>query len=102
MDCAAQSGVEGEVFNLGTGREISVGETAKRILQAMNRDIEIVESPERLRPPNSEVDRLIADCSKIERLVGWRPEVELDDGLQRTIEWMRESLGSYKTSIYNV
>ena len=102
MACAARPGVEGEVFNLGTGREISVGETAQHILQALNRDLEIVESSDRLRPPNSEVERLIADCSKIERLVGWRPEVDFDEGLQRTIEWMRESLGSYKASIYNV
>jgi NAD dependent epimerase/dehydratase len=102
MACAARPSVEGEVFNLGTGREISVGETAQRILQALNRDREIVESSDRLRPPNSEVERLIADCSKIERLVGWRPEVDFDEGLQRTIEWMRESLGSYKASIYNV
>jgi NAD dependent epimerase/dehydratase len=102
MRCAEQAGVEGEVFNLGTGREISVGETADRILAILGRSIPIVESTTRLRPPNSEVERLVADCSRAGKKLNWRSVVDLDEGLQRTIEWMRGALSSYKASIYNV
>ena len=102
MRCAEQPGVEGEELNLGTGTEISVRATAEKILAALGRDLPIVESVQRRRPPNSEVDRLVADCSKAERLLGWRAVVGFDEGLERTIEWMRGALPEYKTSIYNV
>ena len=102
MRCASQPGVEGEVFNLGTGREISVRDTAEKILASIGRDVSIVEAVNRLRPPNSEVDRLIADCSKAAKLIDWRPLVDFDEGLLRTIDWMRGALSSYKASIYNV
>jgi NAD dependent epimerase/dehydratase len=102
MRCAERSGVEGEVFNLGTGHEISVGDIAGRILRVLGLEVPIVEAEARLRPPNSEVDRLVADYSKAEKLLGWRPLVEFDQGLQRTIDWLRESLDMYKPSIYNV
>lgn len=102
MKCAEQPGVEGEVFNLGSGGEISVGDTAERILKALGRDIPVVESADRLRPPNSEVERLVADHSRAENFLGWRPRVEFDEGLTRTIEWMRGALDNYKASIYNI
>ena len=62
----------------------------------------IVESATRLRPPNSEVERLVADRSKAQKLLDWQPLVEFDDRLQRTIDWMRGALDSYKAAIYNV
>jgi len=102
MRCGEQLGIDGEVVNLGTGREISVGDTAARILELLEKDMPIVDSSARLRPPNSEVERLVADCSKAETLLGWRPAVSLDDGLERTIHWMRGALDYYKVEIYNV
>lgn len=102
MRCAEQSGIEGEVLNLGTGGEISVGETAARILELLGLDRPITDSTARLRPPNSEVERLVADCSKAEALLGWRATVSFDEGLHQTISWMRDALGYYKTEIYNV
>ena len=102
MRCAEQPGIEGEVINLGSGQEISVGETVKMILSILGRDTRIVESAGRLRPPNSEVERLIADRSKAQRLLDWRPLVSFDEGLRRTVDWMRRSLAKYKASIYNV
>lgn len=102
MRCAEVPGIEGEVFNLGSGREISVGDTASMILSILERDLPIVESSSRLRPPKSEVERLVADRSKAEKLLGWRPIVDFDEGLRVTIEWMRGALSSYKASIYNV
>ena len=102
MRCAEQPGVEGEVFNLGTGVEVSVAATVERILAIVGSEAEVVDSEARQRPAASEVERLVADCAKAERLLGWRAGVDLDDGLRRTVEWMRGSLASYKPEIYNV
>ena len=102
MCCAEAAGVQGEVINLGTGTEVSIREVGERILRMLGRELPVVESDDRMRPPDSEVDRLIADRSKAERLLGWRPEIDLDEGLRRTIEWMGGALDSYKASIYNV
>ena len=102
MRCAEQEGIEGEVFNLGTGTEISVGETAERILAALGRDMPIVQDDDRLRPPNSEVERLIADRTKADRILDWQPLVDFDEGLRRTVDWMRSALENYKAEIYNV
>jgi len=100
--CAEAAGVEGEVVNLGTGGEISVGELAERILREVGRDVTLSVDADRLRPPDSEVERLVADTSKARRLLAWEPTVELDDGLRRTIEWLSGSLDAYKASLYNV
>jgi len=100
--CAEAAGVEGEVINLGTGGEISVGELAERILREVGRDVTLSLDSDRLRPPDSEVERLVADTSKARRLLDWEPTVELDDGLRRTIEWLSGSLEAYKASLYNV
>ncbi len=102
MRCAEVPGVEGEVFNLGTGGEISVGETAARIQALLGTDRPIDEEASRLRPESSEVERLVADGSKAAARLGWRPGVDFDDGLRRTVEWMRTSVERYKPTIYNV
>jgi NAD dependent epimerase/dehydratase len=101
MRCAEQAGVEGEVFNLGSGREITVAELADKIV-GLTGGGTIVDSPARRRPSNSEVERLVADCSKAAGLLGWQPTVDLDAGLRETIDWMRDALASYKPSIYNL
>lgn len=102
MRCALAEGVEGEVINLGTGSEVSIGELAERILRLLGREVPVSLDQERLRPPDSEVERLLAATAKAERLLGWEARVGLDEGLQRTIEWLTGSLDAYKTSIYNV
>jgi NAD dependent epimerase/dehydratase len=100
--CAEAEHVEGEVINLGTGKEISVGELAERILRAVGRDVSLAVDDDRLRPPESEVERLLADTSKARRLLAWEPHIDLDTGLRRTIEWLSGSLDAYKASLYNV
>lgn len=100
--CAEVSGIEGEVFNLGTGTEISVGELAKRVLALLDRDLPIVTDSERVRPPTSEVERLVSDYSKAETVLEWRPETDFEDGLRRTISWIEQFVGLYKAGIYNV
>lgn len=100
--CAEADGVEGEVVNLGSGAEISIAELAQEVFRLVGRDLPITFSPDRARPPLSEVERLLADTSKAERLLGWTPKVGLEEGLQRTIEWFEGFLEVYKPSLYNV
>jgi NAD dependent epimerase/dehydratase len=102
MSCAVAEGVDGETINLGTGVEVSIGEVAERILRLLGRDVPLELDEQRLRPPDSEVERLVADTSKAKTLLEWEPAVELDEGLRRTIEWLTGSLDAYKTSLYNV
>jgi NAD dependent epimerase/dehydratase len=102
MLAATAEDVEGEVINLGTGKEWSIGSLAEDILRLVGVELEIRSVEERQRPPQSEVERLVADWSKAERLLGWRPAVELEEGLLRVIEWMRGAIGRFKPTIYNV
>jgi dTDP-glucose 4,6-dehydratase len=98
----------GEVINLGSGYEISIGDTAALIASLMNADLEIVSDDERLRPERSEVQRLCADSSKAHNLVGWRSESGGAEGfkraLEKTISWFREpeNLKRYKRGGYAV
>jgi NAD dependent epimerase/dehydratase len=102
LRAAAAAGVEGDVINLGTGVEVSIGEVVERVLRLLGRNLPLARDEQRLRPPDSEVERLVADTDKARRLLGWEPEVNLDEGLQRTIDWMTGSLESYKASTYNL
>ena len=102
MACALAENAEGEVVNLGTGVEISIGELAERALGLLGLEVPLALAEERLRPPQSEVERLLADRSKARDLLRWEPEVDLEEGLRRTIEWLRGSLDAYRPSIYNV
>jgi len=90
----------GEVINLGTGREISIGDLASLILKQMNREIPISLENARVRPENSEVDRLCADSRKGQSILGWKPNYSLEQGLTATIEWIRENSERYRTGIY--
>jgi nucleoside-diphosphate-sugar epimerase len=100
--CAEAEGIEGEVINLGTGVEISVRELANLIFRLLDRELPVEFSSDRARPKGSEVERLLADARKAERLMGWKSEVSLEDGLQRTIEWFGDAVVRYKPSLYNV
>jgi dTDP-glucose 4,6-dehydratase len=101
--CGEAPDVEGEVVNLGSGREVSIGALAEQILSLLDLDLPVVPAtPERLRPVASEVERLCADSSKARRLLGWAPTVEFADGLERTIEWLSTELERYKPSVYNI
>src|SRR5574341_338946 len=73
--------VEGQVFNLGTGKEILIYDLAKWIIRMVGRPVEIMPDPERLRPEPSEVMRLLSDNSLAGQRLGWKPEITLDQGL---------------------
>lgn len=82
----------GQVVNLGTGHEISIGDTVRLIGQVMGRQVEAIVDRDRVRPASSEVDRLCADNSRALRLLGWEPEFAGQAGLRRglevTAEWL--------------
>ena len=98
----------GEVINFGSNFEISVGDTAQLIAEAMNVEIEIITDEVRLRPENSEVERLWADNAKAKQLLGWQPSHSGRDGFKRglakTAEWFSQAdnLRGYKADIYNI
>ena len=98
----------GEVINIGSNFEISIGETAQLIAECMGAPIELVSDEERMRPQNSEVERLWADNSKAEELFGWQPTYGGRDGFKRglieTIDWFTQpdNLRAYKSDIYNL
>lgn len=99
---------DGEVINLGSNFEISIGDTVKLIADIMQADVEIVQDAQRLRPDNSEVERLWADNQKAKAILQWSPEFGGIDGLRRglaeTIAWFTQpqNLSAYKSTIYNV
>jgi len=92
----------GRTINVGSGQEISVGDLAKKIIELVGRPVTIETDEQRLRPEKSEVDRLLADNTQARNVLGWEPLVSFDEGLQRTIDWMREHLARYRPDIYNV
>ncbi|MDP2450446.1 MAG: NAD-dependent 4,6-dehydratase LegB [Polaromonas sp.] len=98
----------GEVVNLGSNFEISIGETARLIAEVMNVEIEILTDEARLRPENSEVERLWAGNAKAKELFGWNPEYGGREGFKRglaeTAGWFTkpDNLRAYKTGIYNL
>ena len=93
----------GEVVNLGNGKGISIGDLATRICGLIGETPSFhAQLPERLRPPASEVQRLIADTSKARRLLDWQPRFSLEEGLTETIGWMASHLPQYKPDLYTV
>lgn len=92
----------GEEINIATQNEISIGELASEIISQINPDARIICEEERLRPEKSEVNRLLGSNEKIKLLTGWRPQYSLKEGLQKTIDWVKENNAIYKTDIYNI
>lgn len=98
----------GEVINIGSNYEVSIGETAHLIAQLMGTEIEIETDHERLRPEKSEVERLWADNRKARELLGWEPEYGGKEGFKRglklTIDWFTnpDNLKHYKADVYNI
>ncbi len=98
----------GEVIQIGSGFEISIGDTAALIAELMGVEIEIVSEAARHRPAASEVERLIADTAKAARLVGWRPRYGGREGfrrgLERTIAWFHDpaNLARYRPGSYQI
>nr|WP_321257556.1 NAD-dependent 4,6-dehydratase LegB [uncultured Pseudodesulfovibrio sp.] len=105
---AASDDCIGEVVNVGSGFEVSIGDTAQAIADVMGANIEIVCDQERIRPKNSEVERLFAGNEKVKKLCDWEPKFNGLDGFKRGLEltakWFAdgENLKRYKADIYNI
>jgi NAD dependent epimerase/dehydratase len=109
FDAVAQcDAAVGQVVNIGSNYEISVGDTATLIAELMNREVEFTLDSQRLRPADSEVERLWADNSRARDLAGWAPSYAGREGLRRglaeTIAWFGEpdNLRRYKAELYNI
>lgn len=92
----------GEVINVGSGKEISIGDLVDRIIKLTGKKACVISDEERIRPQNSEVNRLCADNRKALEIMGWQPKYTLDEGLKETIDWIGANLSCFKTDIYNV
>ena len=92
----------GEVINIATGNEISMGEVADELIRQINPKAKICCDAKRLRPEKSEVNRLLGCNKKISSMTSWKPGYTFEQGLSETIDWYRNNLDSYKTDTYNV
>ena len=92
----------GNVTNIGMNDEISVGDLAITISGLLGIKISIKEDKQRVRPENSEVERLRCDNTKVMKYTGWKPKYDLTKGLNETIGWIKNNLAVYKHQIYNI
>jgi NAD dependent epimerase/dehydratase len=101
---AETDGSAGQVIHLGTGSEISVGDLAVKVASLMGKKISVLSAEERRRPEKSEVERLLADNSRAQEILKWKPSWSLEQGLTATIRWLSEeqNYSSYKPDIYNI
>jgi len=101
---AESSAAIGETVNIGSNFEISVGDTLDIIKELMGSNVRFIKDEKRIRPGKSEVFRLWCDNTKIENITGFKPEIDIREGLQKTIDWITlpENLKSYKAELYNV
>jgi NAD dependent epimerase/dehydratase len=90
----------GRAVNIGTGRDISIAETAALAMKVTGRQAEIVADVQRLRPENSEVRRLQADASLMKALTGWVPPWRVEEGIEKVAEWMKPRLALYESDRY--
>jgi dTDP-glucose 4,6-dehydratase len=94
--------IEGKTYHIGSGREISIGELADRILKIIGGNIPVEFDATRIRPKASEVNRLICDASRAQAELGWSPKVDLDEGLSNTVEWISRNLTAYRGAGYAI
>ena len=101
---ANSKNTEGEIFNIGSNYEISIGDVFNLIVELTGSSAQVKTSETRIRPENSEVNRLWCDCSKLQKVTKFKPEISIREGLKHTISWMKkdDNLAKYKTEIYNV
>jgi nucleoside-diphosphate-sugar epimerase len=92
----------GQVVNIGSGREISIGDLVQLLIDITGSSATIVTDEARLRPAGSEVERLLCDNARARDWAGWEPRVTLEEGLARTSDWIRDHLDELDTSGYAV
>lgn len=93
---------EGQVVNIGTGEEWSIEQTANLLMKVCENQVEIISDEERIRPERSEVNRLLADASRLKSLTGWQPQMSFENGLAQTADWIRNNLHHFDPARYTV
>jgi len=96
----ADQGCEVQVFNLGTGQEISTRSLAQMIINLSGKNVPVKLDEKCLRPAKPEVPRLLSNNTNAREQLGWRPEVFLENGIQQTIRWVCEHLKNYSPDVY--
>jgi NAD dependent epimerase/dehydratase len=104
IEIAKTDNTNGQEINIATQDEISIKDLAQKLIQLINPNAEIINDNVRLRPENSEVERLLGSNEKIKRLTKWQPNFTLEEGLFQTVEWFsdKNNLAKYKSDIYNL
>ena len=92
----------GHVVNIGSGREISIGDLAELLVSVSGKDAKVVADESRVRPDNSEVERLLCDNTRAREWCGWEPQVSLEEGLRRTSDWVRDHLDRLEAKSYQI
>ena len=92
--------LEGKILNLGTGNEIRIGDLANEIIKMVGRKVEIVIDSDRLRPDNSEVQRLVSDNRQAVEYLDWKPKTNLNSGLLETIDWYKNNIDLFQANRY--
>ena len=92
----------GLTINLGSSKEINIGDLARLIARLCDREITIESEEQRERPDNSEVERLLADNTLARTILGWEPSTTLEEGLKQTIAWLRLHLNRYQPDVYTI
>ena len=92
----------GQEVNIATGVEHSIGDLANELIRQINPEAKIVCDSQRLRPKDSEVERLLGDATKMHKLTGWKPAYTFEQGLAATIEFLRGNMERYKPDVYNL
>ena len=103
IEIALSDKTKGREINIATGREVSMETLFKTIASVMQADVKWVEDPERIRPSKSEVYRLLGDNRLITSITNWKPIINLEEGIRKTVDWItrNENLRRYKPDIYN-
>ena len=102
LEIYRSEGFLGEVTNVGMNSEVSIGELVKEIMKIMAVDLPVVSEEKRIRPENSEVERLVCNNEKLLNGSSWKPEYDLKRGLLETINWFQENNQSPKAELYHI
>ncbi|WP_026889829.1 NAD-dependent 4,6-dehydratase LegB [Clostridium beijerinckii] len=104
VEIAKSQNTIGEEINIASQREISIRNLAEELIKQLNPNAKIICEEERIRPINSEVNRLLGSNEKLKKLTQWSEEYTFEEGIKETIEWfkIKKNLDKYKTDIYNI
>ena len=102
LAAASEPDAIGRTINLGSGKEISIGNLVKLIAELIGKPVDIECEEQRIRPEKSEVERLLASTDLARSLLQWQPKTTLKEGMERTIAWLRDNLEKYRPDAYTV